>query len=532
MVLLRVTGLLLLFVPTAVGSSSNYVDWLVKSVCEGSDGVLLTNDPFYGCPPSAKLRKIEAGDWMPYNNYEQMGYQISDSFTITGSNGQALYFHTFDYEPFNEYNQYSGSDGYDVYSINSNTVSISNTKDGGGYGSTFFGSGCSFGNGWALFPTTNFLSASQGYWPISGVYWEKNAQSSPGKCPSSYSTNTLTSWSLQDAFSFGGVNGNAVKVMQALVSFHGFETAADGYSPTSNFLSNGHLEVFYFTELYGLTRWEVWTPTANTNTTTSMRKGSVQASSECSGAGTGVYHGVSFTITSCHDWSNVKPSTSPTAPQWPLVNANLLQHPHFEAGSLSSSGCTQGKWCRFGSSPAGNLINWTPSTSTAGGDASGGTGVAYLAVNCGAGSDQQCGAPGTQAVYQDIVVDPATVCGDCAYLYGVNARAQPGGGTGSLQLAVQLLSNGTVLWQDVLADSAVKEDNGDGRGSEASSVYLSSKFIHKYVVLPASVLQKLASVESAVPGSGASVLRFLILPTTPNTFDIVDAFVNRFPVQK
>lgn len=106
------------------------------------------------------MRKIQPSDPLPYNNFEQLGYQICDSYILLDTKGKNLYFHNFDYAPFNEFNQYSGSDGYDVYKIMSNTVSISNTKDGGGYGSTFFGSGCSFGNGWALFPTTNFLQSS------------------------------------------------------------------------------------------------------------------------------------------------------------------------------------------------------------------------------------------------------------------------------------------------------------------------------------------------------------------------------------
>jgi hypothetical protein len=264
-------------------------------------------------------------------------------------------------------------------------------------------------------------------------------------------------------FAFSGVNGNPAKSIDAMVSYHGFETAKDGVSPTDNFLQNGHLEVFYYTQLYGLTRWEVWFPVTATSANRERKYGGSRvprrslSASECSGTGTGVYKGITFTITDCHDWSQVRPapsavevlnsqnisanidskSTASFIPAWPLVNANLLQHAHFEASGLSET-YQIGKWGRFGSSPAGNLINWNALISTTGGDANDGTGMAYLAFNCGAGADGQCGSLGSQAIYQDVAVD-ARVCGGCTYLYGVNARTAPGESAGTLQIGLQLL---------------------------------------------------------------------------------------------
>ena len=149
--------------------------WLVKSVCQinidgGDRFELLSTDPYDGCPTGSSLRKIEAGDYLPYNNLDLFDTQMADSFALLDSNGDPLYVHTFDYEPFNEFNQHSGSDGYDVYVIKNGIVSITNTKDGGGYGSTFYGEDCDYGNGWALFPSSNFLTASQDFFPIAGVY--------------------------------------------------------------------------------------------------------------------------------------------------------------------------------------------------------------------------------------------------------------------------------------------------------------------------------------------------------------------------
>ena len=328
---------------------SDFMTWLVKSVCFSND-TILSADPYYNCPEGSELRKLKPGESFPYTNYEQTSSQISDSFALVDNLGNNIILHSFDYMPFNDFNQHSGSDGYDVYSIGTTDVSVSNTKDGGGYGSTFFGNKCSYGNGWALFPKEDFLVGGQGFWPISGVYWEQSGQEPPGKCPSSYSTNTLTLWQLYPSFNFGDTTGNALKIMDTVVSYHGFETD-DGETPTSSFLAQGHLEVFYFTEFYGITRWEVWVPPASTAATTTITKastsyrvGSGQQMLECSGSAEAVFKGQSFLKTNCHDWSNVKMLAVPVLPLWPIINSNLLQHFHFTDGLSDADGL--GLWHR------------------------------------------------------------------------------------------------------------------------------------------------------------------------------------------
>lgn len=198
---------------------NDITSWLTKSVClDESTGDILSIDPFDCCK---SMRKYQIGDPLVYSNIDQFSYQISDSYTLLDKSGQYLIFHSFDYEPFNVFNQHSGSDGYDVYSVGSEVVSITNTKDGGGYGSTFFGSSCSFGEAWVLFPTVGFTEPGQSFYPISGVYWEKNGEEFPGGCPNGYSADTLTSWELLEKFSFGGMNANRIKAMDTLLSYHG-----------------------------------------------------------------------------------------------------------------------------------------------------------------------------------------------------------------------------------------------------------------------------------------------------------------------
>jgi hypothetical protein len=129
----------------AAPDPNDYLTWLVKSVCElgeettenGGLQILLPDDPYVGCPEGSFLRKIGVSDAMPYNNIDQADTQMCDSVALVDRAGAPLYVHTFDYAPFNEFNQHSGSDGYDVYVVQDGVVSISNTKDGGSYGSTF-----------------------------------------------------------------------------------------------------------------------------------------------------------------------------------------------------------------------------------------------------------------------------------------------------------------------------------------------------------------------------------------------------------
>jgi hypothetical protein len=92
-----------------------------------------------------------------------------------------------------------------------------------------------------------------------------------------------------------------------------------------------------------------------------------------------------------------------------------------------------------------------------------------------------------------------------------------------------------VVWQDSFSAS-VLSDNGDGRGSEAQSVYLSAKFISAVTTLPENTFRLAAANATRYSTAGAEtkggsryLLRFLIMPETAHTFHVADAFFNRFP---
>jgi hypothetical protein len=464
---------------------NDYVTWISKSVCVNSAGELLPVDPYPGCPAGATIRKIRIGDPLPYANIDQGGFQRNDSYPVYDKNRNTLFMHTFDFAPFVEFNLYDGSDGYDVYKVMNGFVSYSNTRDGGGYGTTFYGANCSLGDGWRLFPTTNFLSATERETvsAISGVYWEQTGQSFPGGCPARYGQ-TTTTYQWIPSKSFGGIGGHPTKTMDALMVTH----------------ISGNIERFYFTREYGLTRWEAWNRTAPTPAPTQY----------CSGPRSIIVKGRQYYYADCRDWSATTALLTSKVQPWPLVNANLLQYPHFSTGGFANNNQGQGLWHRFYPAP-GPVLNWSARVSTTGGDNRHGPGTAYLAMNCGA---NQCPSSGTQAVYQDIAIEK--FCSQCSYVYGVNARREAG--DGDLFLALQVVNNGAVVWQDV-AGKRLRPDNGAGGYAQADSVVRSSAFVSNVVTLPS-----LSGLRSP-----SAYVRFLILPGTEGNFNIVDAYVNPMP---
>lgn len=465
--------------------------WLVKTVCTNRQNHVLTNDPYFGCPEAAGVRKIQPGDPLRYHNVDQKGYQQRDAFPVLDTgNGKTWVIATFDYRPFNAFNLTNGTDGYDVLALQNGWANAVNTSDGGGYGQTFFTSDCTIGGGWALFPTSGFLTAGETTIPISDVYWEQSGQSYPGACPAHYSTNTLTSWKHQTGFQFGGVNGNPIKEMDTIISYHGFQ-------PGPGFLRNGHLEVFYFTREYGITRWEVWTPIQQNPTQTA----------ECMVPAQMEYQKVMFVVQACHDWSKVAAASTADIPIWPVPNINLLWKPHFD-------GMITPIWTAAG-------VTWSVANSTAARDAAASkVGVRYLAIGCE--SSGQCNPDVfVQTIYQD--VPSSRFVNGATYGFGINVRTESG--TGGIAVGIeQIDAGGNVLsMPDPAARTAiaatVNPDNGTPgleSAGEASSVYLSSLAAYTRTRI------KLAP--------DTAKIRFLISPRTPQTFDVLNAWLAPWPV--
>jgi hypothetical protein len=122
----------------------------------------------------------------------------------------------------------------------------------------------------------------------------------------------VTSWQPLPAFEFGGVDGMPVKTIDAILSIHGFVDDA-------KFRAQGHLEVFYFTRLYGLTRWESWAPQQRYEDDPELARRAQNASRRCNGPGENLYKGLPFLRIACREWTLIDIPPQPEAPPaWPV----------------------------------------------------------------------------------------------------------------------------------------------------------------------------------------------------------------------
>jgi len=457
-------------------------EYLIQKVCVDSGDNALSLDPCKCMSPN-RLRDLAAQEPVMYHKVDQQGVQRHDSYPARTPDGGEISVNPFDFRPFGIVN--SWGDGYDVYVIRDGWVSASFTKDGGGFAQTFFGEGCKPYLGWALFPVSavdaSGVKDGEANIPIAGRYWEMNGEPWPGNCPSSYSKNSLTSWKYIKDFVFGGKGGSGAKSIDTVQVVH-------GYSPNPQFAMHGHLEVFYFTRPYGVTRWESWVTES---------QGALPADSgNCSGEEQMNYKGLRFVRKACRDWSAI--ALVPKAESlvtWPIPALNLLKNFHFSEGTTH--------WDRTGASAEGKPTNWSLRNSSLARDMKyrqpGGKGVSYLAINC----DGKCTEK--EAVFQDVSL--ARAAGAGLYTYAATVRSESGPGTIRLSIT-QLDANGKELSS---GGTAAQVDEKNERVGGTDSVVLSGTFVSGTV----DVSPK------------ASVLRFQLSPLTSGTFDMIDAWLIR-----
>lgn len=385
------------------------LDYLVQDVCVLGDGGLLSVDPFPGCPAGTIQRDLLPSEPLPYFRHDQpdqnnpFGFQRHDSYPLR-SDGVTRYVHTFDFAPFNEFNP--ARDGYDVVEADGQWAAIVGTRDPSGLAQTFFGSGCALSDSWLLFPTDTDGGQGSTVATLRGVGWERLGQPFPGSCPSAYDASD-TLWQWLPAYAFGGEGGALTKVLPALTSQHyggGNRSTAD------------HFEKFYFTRLYGLTRWERW----------ERGPGKVPKPQGCQGeTGSGA-----FVRVDCRDWTVVLAAHRPYLSElWPTpyAAANRLSNHDFGHGTTTG-------WTRAGSNTQGGPTNWSIAAHA---DAGAGS---YLATNCGG----TCVAG--QSLYQDV---PRAVLGQTFRFGGTFWTAA---GTGSAELVVfQRSAQGAVVSRHGLA---------------------------------------------------------------------------------
>ena len=323
--------------PTAAREhSTDPMDWLIQHICADTADKPVPADPYDGCPAGTHERRLKIGDPMPYlrhdmpgrNGSHPLGFQRHDAYPLVDLHYGGI-FSANDYDfgyssPYGRFEPGDG-DGFDVYRVWRGYATGGGTRDGAGYSQSFFGPECKPFGGWVFFPVS-FLkdlkpgAEGSGVFPIRGDYWEQKGETWPGRCEpgKGFSTTQTTQWSFEPSHRFGGVNGAKTKIIDAIVSTHGLPV-----SPTAQ--PHFHLERFYFTDMYGLTRWEVWYP-----------KGEKDAKPSCADNPEMSFHGIGFVETACRDWSATE-IFDPPLPRfpWPYPERDLLTNWHFGEDALA-----------------------------------------------------------------------------------------------------------------------------------------------------------------------------------------------------
>ena len=475
-------------------------DWILQHVCADASDRPVPADPYDGCPNGTHERPLKLGDPMPYLRHDQPapghpdGFQRHDSYPLVDRHfGGVVSASDFDFdyhEPYGAMHPGDG-DGYDVYRVSDGYVSGSGTRDAGGYRQTFFGPGCRPYNGWVFFPVV-FLhglspgASGRGVFPIHGDYYEQNGEPYPGRCgPDTHlNTGTLTTWSFEAGFVFGGVNGALEKRIDTIVSTHGFPVSASPHAHIG-------LERFYFTDLYGLTRWEVWKLAADSPKA---------PAGTCRGPTEMDYRGVAFKLAQCRDWSaiDVFGRPNPRLP-WPYPEANLLMDQHFDEPGAPS---WQGAAAVSGGPAHLNRRQFQSRTAIDTRLSHNKEGVHYMQINCGG---LQCNPE--QALFQDVPIN--RVKDGQSIDYGFSGVVEGNkGGVMHVELS-QRDSAGRAVWSTSFDVNLPTEASGvkpDEFIYRASSVFLMT-----------SPPLRLA------PGTVS--IRLSLSPRAPVLYDILDAWV-------
>jgi hypothetical protein len=320
--LVSLQGLWIIPASHALATSAEDIarDYLIQKVCLDQSGKVQAIDP-YNCPPDGKLRSLEPGEGLPYHRYDQPvadkpnSRQRHDSYPVTARDGQEVVVNPFDHAPFEQFKP--NRDGYDLTMVREGWTSVGGTRSRN-LGTTFFGPGCKPYGGWVFFPVSDLdghlIKPGEARIPIKGDHWESNGEPWPGRCPSNYETDSVTSWEPLPGFKFGGPSGASTKTIDAIRSIHGFKDSPE-------FSVKGHTEVFYFTYLYGLTRWESWAPKERYDDDPSLRQKFETANERCNGPAENVYKGMTFERIDCRDWTAIDVLAKPEAPPlWPVPN--------------------------------------------------------------------------------------------------------------------------------------------------------------------------------------------------------------------
>jgi len=260
-------GLALAFATAADDSPTAPEDWLIPKVVVDANDLVQICDPYDFeanrdlCPPGSSVRNLRPGEAVPYYKTGQWGVR-HDSYPIHDRGGNLMIVDSMSWPDISPGIQ-NIIGGYDIYLVRDGWASASILKDPSGFGTTFFGQLPGHTtptpyNGWVLFPS---FFTSGGYLPgsinapIMGCYWEQKGQPWPGK-PGPLYNYSETSWKYIPGCLYGELG--QPKSLDTIQVVHGYISPENDPVGSNTNMAIGHLETFYFTWLYGRTRWESW----------------------------------------------------------------------------------------------------------------------------------------------------------------------------------------------------------------------------------------------------------------------------------
>jgi len=127
-------------------------DYLIQKVCVDANGKVLPADPCFP-PPGATLRNLRIGEKLPYYKHDQPGvglpngHQRHDSYPALDKDGNKIVVNPFIFDDNN-----APDNGCDIYTVRDGWASAGETRDGGGFSTTFWGK-----NGDAVVPYDGWL---------------------------------------------------------------------------------------------------------------------------------------------------------------------------------------------------------------------------------------------------------------------------------------------------------------------------------------------------------------------------------------
>lgn len=328
--------------------SASTVDYLIQMVCVNS-----SNQPIYGDPYTCtNKRKLAIGESLPYHKIDYQQLQISDSFPINDLNnrtkGVQTYFFISELNTdslfpnqvhLNPMPNNGTSGGYNIIGASSNYTFFSGTSDYGGYWQPWWTANCQTG-GWLMLPVATM--------PIS--YGGTNSPTiNYPNCSGSTSTSSSTlEWNSETPYTYA-----TGKSIPTAYGFH--------YGPGYD-----SLEVNYFTEIYGVTRWEAWASSS------SASGPSPDAQAACPNSSyTAFLHNKTMYMIACRDWTTIIQPAAPwnpigTSASDPLVqtwavdplytSTNILKNTHIGGTSRNPADCALSPWQRLYTSPS--VLNW------------------------------------------------------------------------------------------------------------------------------------------------------------------------------